>query len=114
MGDKVCRIGGVHVSISDWISVSLGCTLGSFEQALFKGQTADTLSLPTGIAPSWPLVNGKRQGPQPSEKRSLDSTLVLRFSNPHRPSARFPHQRRKKRREMDDGLAEGGPQRSSE
>lgn len=24
-----------------------------------------------------------------------------------RPSARFPHQRRKKRREMDDGLAEG-------
>ncbi|XP_023577255.1 protein lin-37 homolog isoform X4 [Octodon degus] len=30
-----------------------------------------------------------------------------------RPSARFPHQRRKKRREMDDGLAEGGPQRSN-
>uniref|UniRef100_A0A8C0E6I4 Lin-37 DREAM MuvB core complex component n=1 Tax=Balaenoptera musculus TaxID=9771 RepID=A0A8C0E6I4_BALMU len=30
-----------------------------------------------------------------------------------RPSARFPHQRRKKRREMDEGLAEGGPQRSN-
>ncbi|XP_045148968.1 protein lin-37 homolog isoform X2 [Echinops telfairi] len=31
----------------------------------------------------------------------------------NKPSTRFPHQRRKKRREMDDGLAEGGPPRSN-
>ena len=78
-----------------------------------KGEPADTLSLPTGTAPSRPLANGKGAGAQPAE-RPPDPALVLIFSLPHRPSARFPHQRRKKRREMDDGLAEGGPQRSCE
>uniref|UniRef100_A0A8D1LLR6 Lin-37 DREAM MuvB core complex component n=2 Tax=Sus scrofa TaxID=9823 RepID=A0A8D1LLR6_PIG len=66
----------------------------------------------TRTAPSRPLANGKGAGAQPAE-RPPDPALVLIFSLPHRPSARFPHQRRKKRREMDDGLAEGGPQRSN-
>ncbi|XP_054567237.1 protein lin-37 homolog isoform X2 [Eptesicus fuscus] len=46
----------------------------------------------------------------PSDTHSKDCSIV---ATGKRPSARFPHQRRKKRREMDDGLAEGGPQRSN-
>ncbi|KAM8775337.1 protein lin-37 homolog isoform 1-T4 [Rhynchonycteris naso] len=46
----------------------------------------------------------------PSDTHSKDCSIA---ANGKRPSARFPHQRRKKRREMDDGLAEGGPQRSN-
>ncbi|XP_023618112.1 protein lin-37 homolog isoform X10 [Myotis lucifugus] len=48
-------------------------------------------------------------------RNQLDAVLqcLLEKSHMDRPSARFPHQRRKKRREMDDGLAEGGPQRSN-
>lgn len=58
------------------------------------------------------------------DRERLDEEAGKTLSDPHakdcsiaatgkRPSARFPHQRRKKRREMDDGLAEGGPQRSN-
>lgn len=48
-------------------------------------------------------------GKTPSDTHK-DCSIV---STGKRPSARFPHQRRKKRREMDDGLAEGGPQRTN-
>ncbi|KAL0610200.1 Protein lin-37-like protein [Plecturocebus cupreus] len=50
-------------------------------------------------------------GKTPSDTHNKDCSIA---ATGKRPSARFPHQRRKKRREMDDGLAEGGPQRSSE
>lgn len=50
-------------------------------------------------------------GKTPTDSHSKDCSIT---ATGKRPSARFPHQRRKKRREMDDGLAEGGPQRSSE
>ncbi|XP_036088109.1 protein lin-37 homolog isoform X4 [Rousettus aegyptiacus] len=46
------------------------------------------------------------------EKSHMDRDCSIAATG-KRPSARFPHQRRKKRREMDDGLAEGGPQRSN-
>ncbi|XP_023618111.1 protein lin-37 homolog isoform X9 [Myotis lucifugus] len=46
------------------------------------------------------------------EKSHMDRDCSI-VATGKRPSARFPHQRRKKRREMDDGLAEGGPQRSN-
>uniref|UniRef100_A0A2K5DVL1 Protein lin-37 homolog n=1 Tax=Aotus nancymaae TaxID=37293 RepID=A0A2K5DVL1_AOTNA len=46
----------------------------------------------------------------PSDTHNKDCSIA---ATGKRPSARFPHQRRKKRREMDDGLAEGGPQRSN-
>ncbi|XP_020949095.1 protein lin-37 homolog isoform X3 [Sus scrofa] len=46
----------------------------------------------------------------PSDAHNKDCSIA---ATGKRPSARFPHQRRKKRREMDDGLAEGGPQRSN-
>ncbi|XP_054445016.1 protein lin-37 homolog isoform X1 [Pteronotus mesoamericanus] len=49
-------------------------------------------------------------GKTPSDTHSKDCSIA---ATGKRPSARFPHQRRKKRREMDDGLAEGGPQRSN-
>ncbi|XP_019278762.2 protein lin-37 homolog isoform X1 [Panthera pardus] len=49
-------------------------------------------------------------GKTPSDTHNKDCSIA---STGKRPSARFPHQRRKKRREMDDGLAEGGPQRSN-
>ncbi|XP_073913063.1 protein lin-37 homolog isoform X2 [Castor canadensis] len=48
------------------------------------------------------------------DRERLDEEAGKTPSDTHnKPSARFPHQRRKKRREMDDGLAEGGPQRSN-
>ncbi|XP_017703047.1 PREDICTED: protein lin-37 homolog isoform X1 [Rhinopithecus bieti] len=49
-------------------------------------------------------------GKTPSDTHNKDCSIA---ATGKRPSARFPHQRRKKRREMDDGLAEGGPQRSN-
>lgn len=49
-------------------------------------------------------------GKTPTDSHSKDCSIT---ATGKRPSARFPHQRRKKRREMDDGLAEGGPQRSN-
>lgn len=49
-------------------------------------------------------------GKTPTDSHSKDCSITVTGK---RPSARFPHQRRKKRREMDDGLAEGGPQRSN-
>ncbi|XP_051844910.1 protein lin-37 homolog isoform X4 [Antechinus flavipes] len=47
-------------------------------------------------------------GKTPSDAHSKDCSLT---SAGKRPSARFPHHRRKKRKEMEDGLAEGGQQR---
>lgn len=81
---------------------------------LFGDRLADASSLPTGIVPLQPLANGKVALGPSQLTGGLRPALVLMFYAPRRPSARFPHQRRKKRREMDDGLAEGGPQRSSE
>ncbi|ELV09375.1 Protein lin-37 like protein [Tupaia chinensis] len=49
-------------------------------------------------------------GKTPSDTHNKDCSIA---ATGKRPSARFPHQRRKKRREMDEGLAEGGPQRSN-
>ncbi|XP_037675628.1 protein lin-37 homolog isoform X11 [Choloepus didactylus] len=49
-------------------------------------------------------------GKTPSDTHNKDCSMA---ATGKRPSARFPHQRRKKRREMDDGLAEGGLQRSN-
>ncbi|XP_051018769.1 protein lin-37 homolog [Acomys russatus] len=49
-------------------------------------------------------------GKTPSDTHNKDCSIA---ATGKRPSARFPHQRRKRRREMDDGLAEGGPQRSN-
>ncbi|XP_043847043.1 protein lin-37 homolog isoform X2 [Dromiciops gliroides] len=40
-----------------------------------------------------------------------NGNLPRAFRLGERPSARFPHHRRKKRKEMEDGLAEGGQQR---
>ncbi|XP_057568544.1 protein lin-37 homolog isoform X3 [Hippopotamus amphibius kiboko] len=49
-------------------------------------------------------------GKTPSDTHNKDCSIT---ASGKRPSARFPHQRRKKRREMDEGLTEGGPQRSN-
>lgn len=43
-------------------------------------------------------------GKTPLDTHNKDCSIA---ATGKRPSARFPHQRRKKRREMDDGLAEG-------
>ncbi|XP_060041751.1 protein lin-37 homolog isoform X1 [Erinaceus europaeus] len=67
----------------------------------------------TRTVPSRPLANGKVPGPPASQPGLHPLPWSQHSPSPRRPSARFPHQRRKKRREMDDGLTEGGPQRSN-
>ncbi|XP_056681307.1 protein lin-37 homolog isoform X2 [Monodelphis domestica] len=47
-------------------------------------------------------------GKTPSDAHSKDCSISAAGK---RPSARFPHHRRKKRKEMEDGLSEGGQQR---
>ncbi|XP_061453061.1 protein lin-37 homolog isoform X2 [Rhineura floridana] len=57
----------------------------------------------------------REQMEEDSGKTPLDA--LSKDSSPtapgKRPSSRFPHQRRKKRKEMDDGLAEGGQQKQN-
>ncbi|XP_017167858.1 protein lin-37 homolog isoform X2 [Mus musculus] len=63
--------------------------------------------------PAWGTTGERldeEAGKTPLDTHNKDCSIA---ATGKRPSARFPHQRRKKRREMDDGLAEGGPQRSN-
>lgn len=56
----------------------------------FKGKPADTLSLPTGIAPSQPLANGKVAGAPPADERCLVPTPVLMYSLPTQAICQIP------------------------